>query len=250
MSGNKDAVLISVTDLHKRFESGEVMALDGVSAEIHRGEVVVIIGPSGSGKSTFLRCLNLLERPTGGSIRFDGVDITGADADIDRCRQKMGMVFQHFNLFPHMTILENMTLAPMKLKKKSREEAEAQALALLDRVGLKDRAGAYPGQLSGGQKQRIAIVRALCMDPEVMLFDEPTSALDPEMVGEVLEVMKDLAREGMTMVVVTHEMGFAREVGSRVIFMDGGAILEENTPAELFEHPQCQRLKSFLAKVL
>ncbi len=250
MSGNKDAVLISVTDLHKRFESGEVMALDGVSAEIRRGEVVVIIGPSGSGKSTFLRCLNLLERPTGGSIRFDGVDITGADADIDRCRQKMGMVFQHFNLFPHMTILENMTLAPMKLKKKSREEAEAQALALLDRVGLKDRAGAYPGQLSGGQKQRIAIVRALCMDPEVMLFDEPTSALDPEMVGEVLEVMKDLAREGMTMVVVTHEMGFAREVGSRVIFMDGGAILEENTPAELFEHPQCQRLKSFLAKVL
>ncbi len=250
MSGNKDAVLISVTDLHKRFESGEVMALDGVSAEIRRGEVVVIIGPSGSGKSTFLRCLNLLERPTGGSIRFDGVDITGADADIDRCRQKMGMVFQHFNLFPHMTILANMTLAPMKLKKKSREEAEAQALALLDRVGLKDRAGAYPGQLSGGQKQRIAIVRALCMDPEVMLFDEPTSALDPEMVGEVLEVMKDLAREGMTMVVVTHEMGFAREVGSRVIFMDGGAILEENTPAELFEHPQCQRLKSFLAKVL
>ncbi len=250
MSGNKDAVLISVTDLHKRFESGEVMALDGVSAEIRRGEVVVIIGPSGSGKSTFLRCLNLLERPTGGSIRFDGVDITGADVDIDRCRQKMGMVFQHFNLFPHMTILENMTLAPMKLKKKSREEAEAQALALLDRVGLLDRAGAYPGQLSGGQKQRIAIVRALCMDPEVMLFDEPTSALDPEMVGEVLEVMKDLAREGMTMVVVTHEMGFAREVGSRVIFMDGGAILEENTPAELFEHPQCQRLKSFLAKVL
>ncbi len=250
MSGNKDAVLISVTDLHKRFESGEVMALDGVSAEIHRGEVVVIIGPSGSGKSTFLRCLNLLERPTGGSIRFDGVDITGVDADINRCRQKMGMVFQHFNLFPHMTILANMTLAPMKLKKKSREEAEAQALALLDRVGLKDRAGAYPGQLSGGQKQRIAIVRALCMDPEVMLFDEPTSALDPEMVGEVLEVMKDLAREGMTMVVVTHEMGFAREVGSRVIFMDGGAILEENIPAELFEHPQCQRLKSFLAKVL
>lgn len=250
MSDKEPGALIRVTDLRKRFDSGSVTALDGVSLEIRRGEVVVIIGPSGSGKSTLLRCLNLLERPTGGSILFGGTDLTGQAVDIDSCRQKMGMVFQHFNLFPHMTVLRNMTLAPMKLLKKSEEEAEATALALLERVGLGDRAGAYPSQLSGGEKQRVAIVRALCMDPEVMLFDEPTSALDPEMVGEVLEVMKDLARDGMTMVVVTHEMGFAREVGSRVLFMDGGAVLEENTPAELFEHPQCQRLKSFLAKVL
>jgi polar amino acid transport system ATP-binding protein len=211
---------------------------------------VVVIGPSGSGKSTFLRCLNLLERPTGGAVVFDGVDITDPKVNIDLHRQKMGMVFQHFNLFPHKTILKNMTLAPMKLLKKSREEAEEKALTLLDRVGLRDRADAYPSQLSGGQKQRIAIVRALCMEPEVMLFDEPTSALDPEMVGEVLEVMKDLAHEGMTMVVVTHEMGFAREVGTRVIFMDGGIILEEDRPEELFAHPKSERLKTFLAKVL
>ena len=210
----------------------------------------MVIGPSGSGKSTFLRCLNLLERPSSGSITFGGVDITDPRVNIDVHRQKMGMVFQHFNLFPHMTILENMTLAPVKLLKKSREEAEAKARALLERVGLGDRADAYPSQLSGGQKQRIAIVRALCMEPEVMLFDEPTSALDPEMVGEVLEVMKDLAHDGMTMVVVTHEMGFAREVGSRVVFMDGGVIVEENAPAELFASPRSDRLKTFLAKVL
>ena len=248
MSGK---VLIQVRDLEKHFGSGgTIHALDGVSADISRGEVVVVIGPSGSGKSTFLRCLNLLERPTGGAVVFDGVDITDPKVNIDLHRQKMGMVFQHFNLFPHMTILENMILAPIKLLKKSRDEAEGKALALLERVGLKDRAGAYPSQLSGGQKQRIAIVRALCMEPEVMLFDEPTSALDPEMVGEVLEVMKDLARDGMTMVVVTHEMGFAREVGSRVIFMDGGVIVEENAPAELFANPVSDRLKSFLAKVL
>ncbi len=242
--------LIRVTGLQKYFKGEEIKALDGVDAEITRGEVVVVIGPSGSGKSTFLRCLNLLEQPTAGTIEFEGMDITDKAADINLHRQKMGMVFQHFNLFPHMTILKNMTIAPMKLLGKKKEEAEAQALALLDRVGLKDRAGAYPSQLSGGQKQRIAIVRALCMDPEVMLFDEPTSALDPEMVGEVLEVMKNLAREGMTMVVVTHEMGFAREVGSRVIFMDGGRIVEQGAPAELFDHPQSDRLKSFLAKVL
>ncbi len=247
MSGK---VLISVKNLQKHFDGGTIHALDGVSADIRKGEVVVVIGPSGSGKSTFLRCLNLLERPTGGSVTFDGVDITDPKVNIDLHRQKMGMVFQHFNLFPHMTILKNMTLAPMKLLKKSREEAEEKALTLLDRVGLRDRADAYPSQLSGGQKQRIAIVRALCMEPEVMLFDEPTSALDPEMVGEVLEVMKDLARDGMTMVVVTHEMGFAREVGSRVIFMDGGVIVEENTPAELFANPRSDRLKTFLAKVL
>ena len=249
MSG-KNEILIQVRDLQKHFGSGSIHALDGVSADIRRGEVVVVIGPSGSGKSTFLRCLNLLERPSSGSITFGGVDITDPRVNIDVHRQKMGMVFQHFNLFPHMTILENMTLAPVKLLKKSREEAEAKARALLERVGLGDRADAYPSQLSGGQKQRIAIVRALCMEPEVMLFDEPTSALDPEMVGEVLEVMKDLARDGMTMVVVTHEMGFAREVGSRVVFMDGGVIVEENAPAELFANPVSDRLKSFLAKVL
>ena len=249
MSG-KGEVLIRVENLEKHFKGGQIHALNGVTADIRRGEVVVVIGPSGSGKSTFLRCLNLLERPTGGSVTFDGVDITDPKVNIDIHRQKMGMVFQHFNLFPHMTILENMTLAPIKVLKKSKEEAEKKALSLLDRVGLADRAAAYPGQLSGGQKQRIAIVRALCMEPEVMLFDEPTSALDPEMVGEVLEVMRDLAKEGMTMVVVTHEMGFAREVGSRVIFMDGGAIVEENTPQELFGNPSSERLKVFLAKVL
>ena len=247
---NANDILIEVKGLQKHFGSGSIHALDGVSAGIRRGEVVVVIGPSGSGKSTFLRCLNLLERPTGGSVVFDGTDITDPKVNIDLHRQKMGMVFQQFNLFPHMTILENMTLAPIKLLKKDKAEAEAKAMALLDRVGLRDRAAAYPSQLSGGQKQRIAIVRALCMEPEVMLFDEPTSALDPEMVGEVLEVMKDLAHEGMTMVVVTHEMGFAREVGSRVIFMDGGVIVEENTPGELFTHPKSERLQSFLAKVL
>ena len=252
--------LIQVTDLKKHYNRGAIKALDGVTVDINKGDVMVVIGPSGSGKSTFLRSLNLMEEPTGGSILFDGVDITKKKVrneagrmvklDIDKHRQKMGMVFQHFNLFPHMTILENMTLAPMKLLGKTREAAESKAMALLDRVGLADRAKAYPSQLSGGQKQRIAIVRALCMEPEVMLFDEPTSALDPEMVGEVLEVMKDLAHEGMTMVVVTHEMGFAREVGSRVIFMDGGVIVEENEPQQLFEHPQSERLQSFLAKVL
>ena len=249
MSG-KNEILIQVRDLQKHFGNGSIHALDGVSADIRRGEVVVVIGPSGSGKSTFLRCLNLLERPSSGSITFGGVDITDPRVNIDIHRQKMGMVFQHFNLFPHMTILENMTLAPIKLLRKSREEAEAKARALLERVGLGDRADAYPSQLSGGQKQRIAIVRALCMEPEVMLFDEPTSALDPEMVGEVLEVMKALAHDGMTMVVVTHEMGFAREVGSRVVFMDGGVIVEENAPAELFASPRSDRLKTFLAKVL
>ena len=243
-------VLIQVKDLQKHFAGGKVHALNGVSNQIRKGEVVVVIGPSGSGKSTFLRCLDLLDRPTGGSVHFNGVDITDPNTNIDLHRQKMGMVFQHFNLFPHMTVLENMTLAPIKLLKKSREEAEQKARGLLERVGLGERAGAYPDQLSGGQKQRIAIVRALCMEPEVMLFDEPTSALDPEMVGEVLEVMKDLAREGMTMVVVTHEMGFAREVASRVIFMADGMIVEEGTPAELFDNPKSDRLKTFLAKVL
>jgi len=243
-------VLIRVEGLQKHFDGGDVKALKGVSAEIRQGEVVVVIGPSGSGKSTFLRCLNLLERPTAGTVVFDGVDITDPKTDIDRHRQKMGMVFQHFNLFPHKTVLDNMTLAPVKLRKKSRAEAEEKAMALLERVGLADRAGAYPAQLSGGQQQRIAIVRALCMEPEVMLFDEPTSALDPEMVGEVLNVMRDLARDGMTMVAVTHEMGFAREVGSRVVFMDEGVIVEENTPEALFARPKSERLQSFLAKVL
>jgi len=240
--------IIEVKDLKKSFGTLEV--LKGINTEVQRGEVVVVIGPSGSGKSTFLRCLNLLETPTAGSIYVDGAEITDPKCDINLHRQKMGMVFQHFNLFNNMTILRNMTLAPMTLLKKSKEDAEAQALALLRRVGLEDKANAYPSQLSGGQKQRIAIVRALCMDPEVMLFDEPTSALDPEMVGEVLDVMKELAQDGMTMVVVTHEMGFAREVGSRVLFMDEGVIMEENEPHEFFANPKCERLQSFLAKVL
>lgn len=242
--------MISVKDLKKYYNGEKIKALDGVSAEIKKGEVVVVIGPSGSGKSTFLRCLNLLEVPTDGHILFNGTDITDEKTDINIHRQKMGMVFQHFNLFPHMTILKNLTIAPIKVLKKSKEDAEAQAMALLKRVGLEDRANAYPSQLSGGQKQRIAIVRALCMNPDVMLFDEPTSALDPEMVGEVLDVMKQLAREGMTMVVVTHEMGFAKEVGSRVIFMDEGKIVEENSPVAIFDNPNSERLKSFLAKVL
>ena len=252
--------LIQVTDLKKHYNRGAIKALDGVTVDINRGDVMVVIGPSGSGKSTFLRSLNLLEDPTSGSIVFDGVDITKrkykdpqgkvVKVNIDEHRQKMGMVFQHFNLFPHMTILKNMTLAPRKLLKKSQQEADKKALELLGRVNLADRAGAYPSQLSGGQKQRIAIVRALCMDPEVMLFDEPTSALDPEMVGEVLEVMKELAKEGMTMVVVTHEMGFAREVADRVIFMEEGKIVEEGTPEEIFSAPKQPRTRDFLAKVL
>ena len=245
-----DNVLIRVENLQKEFAKGKVKALQTVNADIHQGEVVVVIGPSGSGKSTFLRCLNLLELPTGGSIYFNDVDITDKSVDINLHRRKMGMVFQHFNLFPHMAILGNMTLAPIKLLGKSKTEAEEKAMELLARVGLADRANAYPSQLSGGQKQRIAIVRALCMEPDVMLFDEPTSALDPEMVGEVLEVMKELAHEGMTMVVVTHEMGFAREVGDRVIFMADGMIVEEGTPEEIFTAPKQARTKEFLAKVL
>jgi len=247
---NAENVLVKVKDLKKHYNDGAVHALDGVSMNISRGEVVVIIGPSGSGKSTFLRSLNLLEVPTDGEILVGGVNLLDKKANINLHRQKMGMVFQHFNLFPHMTILRNMTIAPMKLLKKSKEEAEKKAMELLHMVGLADRAEAYPSQLSGGQKQRVAIVRALCMEPEIMLFDEPTSALDPEMVGEVLEVMKKLARDGMTMVVVTHEMGFAREVGSRVVFMDGGQIIEEGTPEEIFNHPKSDRLQGFLAKVL
>ena len=244
-------VLIQVQDLKKHFTgTSAIKALDGVSVDIKKGEVVVVIGPSGSGKSTFLRCLNLLEVPTGGQILFNGVDITDKSCNINLHRQKMGMVFQHFNLFPHMTILRNMTLAPVKLLHKSQEEADAQALKLLQRVGLGARGNAYPAQLSGGQKQRVAIVRALMMEPEVMLFDEPTSALDPEMVGEVLEVMKELAHDGMTMVVVTHEMGFAREVGSRVLFMADGKLVEQGTPEQIFEHPQNPRLQDFLGKVL
>ena len=244
-------VLIQVQDLKKHFTgTSAIKALDGVSVDIKKGEVVVVIGPSGSGKSTFLRCLNLLEVPTGGQILFNGVDITDKSCNINLHRQKMGMVFQHFNLFPHMTILRNMTLAPVKLLHKSQEEADAQALKLLQRVGLGDRGNAYPAQLSGGQKQRVAIVRALMMEPEVMLFDEPTSALDPEMVGEVLEVMKELAHDGMTMVVVTHEMGFAREVGSRVLFMADGKLVEQGSPEQIFEHPQNPRLQDFLGKVL
>ena len=243
-------VLISVKHLVKEYNHGTVHALDGCDLDIHKGEVVAIIGPSGSGKSTLLRSLNMLEEPTSGAIFFDGVDLASKSVNIDLHRQKMGMVFQHFNLFPHMTIMDNMTLAPIQVKHMDRGEAEKKALALLDRVGLQDRARAYPIQLSGGQKQRIAIVRALMMEPEVMLFDEPTSALDPEMVGEVLEVMKELAQEGMTMVVVTHEMGFAREVGSRVLFMADGKLLEEGSPADIFGNPQHPRLQDFLSKVL
>ena len=245
-----DNVIIRTEGVQKYYKGGEIKALDGVSASIHQGDVVVVIGPSGSGKSTFLRCLNLLEKPTGGHIYFNNVDIMDPKVDINIHRQKMGMVFQHFNLFPHMTLLKNMTLGPIQLLKKSPEEAEAKAMALLERVGLADRANAYPNQLSGGQKQRVAIVRALAMEPDVMLFDEPTSALDPEMVGEVLEVMKQLAEEGITMVVVTHEMGFAREVGDRVIFMDGGQILEEGTPEQIFNNPQNPRTQEFLSKLL
>ena len=247
---NDKEVLISVRGLKKHYNDGAVKALDGVDADIRKGEVVVVIGPSGSGKSTFLRSLNLLERPTAGTITFEGQDITSHKNDINKLRQKMGMVFQHFNLFPHLTILDNMTLGPKKLLKMSKEEAEAKARKLLETVALPDRADAYPSQLSGGQKQRIAIVRALCMSPDVMLFDEPTSALDPEMVGEVLDVMKSLAKEGMTMVVVTHEMGFAKEVGDRVIFMESGVIVEEGTPEEIFGAPKSERLQTFLAKVL
>ncbi len=247
---DKKEVLIKVTDLKKHYNNGTVKALNGINAEIYKGEVVVIIGPSGSGKSTFLRSLNLLELPTSGKIELDGVDITDKKVNINKYRQKMGMVFQHFNLFPNMTILRNMTIAPTKLLKKSTAEANAKAEELLKRVGLADRANAYPSQLSGGQKQRIAIVRALCMEPEVMLFDEPTSALDPEMVGEVLDVMKELAADGMTMIVVTHEMGFAREVADRVIFMDGGVIIEQGTPEEIFTSPKSERLQKFLANVL
>ncbi|WP_297871178.1 amino acid ABC transporter ATP-binding protein [uncultured Oscillibacter sp.] len=240
--------MIDVKNLYKSF--GDHLVLDNISEHIFPGEKVVIIGPSGSGKSTFLRCLNLLETPTGGSITFQGTEITDPKVKIDQIRQQMGMVFQHFNLFPNMTIQKNITLAPVRTGLMKQEEADQTAKALLHRVGLEDKAEAYPNQLSGGQKQRIAIVRALAMKPKVMLFDEPTSALDPEMVGEVLDVMKELAREGMTMAVVTHEMGFAREVGSRVLFMDGGHIIEQNEPAEFFTHPKSERLKSFLEKVL
>ena len=252
--------LIQVKNLEKHYNKGSLHALDGVSIDINKGDVMVVIGPSGSGKSTFLRSLNLLEQPTGGSIEFHGIDITKktyvngqgkrVKVDIDGLRQNMGMVFQHFNLFPHKTILDNMILAPVKVKGMDPAEAKQKALALLKRVGLEDRAYAYPIQLSGGQKQRIAIVRALMMEPEVMLFDEPTSALDPEMVGEVLDVMKELASTGMTMVVVTHEMGFAREVGNRVVFMDAGKILEQGTPEEIFAAPKNPRLQDFLSKVL
>lgn len=261
----RDDSLIQVKNLKKYYNRGTIRALDNVNLDIDRGDVVVIIGPSGSGKSTLLRSLNLLEEPTSGSILYDGVDITRHKytqvnpdtgktetirVNIDQQRQKMGMVFQHFNLFPHLTIMENMTLAPMQVLHMSKADAEKKAQALLERVGLGDRGGAYPIQLSGGQKQRVAIVRALCMEPEVMLFDEPTSALDPEMVGEVLDVMRELARSGMTIVTVTHEMGFAREVGTRVVFVDHGQILEQGTPAEIFENPQHPRLKDFLSKVL
>ena len=241
-------VLFEIKDLCKSF--GDNLVLDHISTEIRKGEVLVIVGPSGSGKSTFLRSLNLLEEPTGGTISFEGLNITDPKCNINKYRQKIGMVFQHFNLFPHKTILENMTLAPMKLLKKTKEEAESQAMELLRRVGLEEKANAYPSQLSGGQKQRIAIVRSLCMDPDVILFDEPTSALDPEMVGEVLNVMRDLAKQGMTMAVVTHEMGFAKEVGTRVIFIDEGQIKEENTPQEFFSNPKNPRLQEFLSKVL
>ena len=241
-------VLISVKDLKKSFDKNEV--LKGIDIDICKGDVVCVIGASGSGKSTFLRCLNLLETPTGGNIFFEGTNLTDQKVDLNVHRQKMGMVFQQFNLFPHMTVLKNMTVAPVMLKKMTKEQAEAKAMELLARVGLADRADSYPNQLSGGQKQRVAIVRALCMEPDVMLFDEPTSALDPEMVGEVLEVMKALAKQGMTMVVVTHEMGFAREVSNRVIFLDNGVIAEIGTPEEIFENPKCERLQTFLSKVL
>lgn len=241
-------VLFQIDSLCKAF--GENLVLDHISTEIHKGEVVVIVGPSGSGKSTFLRSLNLLEVPTGGTISFEGLNITDKKTDINKYRQKIGMVFQHFNLFPHKTILENLTLAPIKLLKKSKAEAEAEAMALLKRVGLEEKAGAYPAQLSGGQKQRIAIVRSLAMRPEVILFDEPTSALDPEMVGEVLNVMSDLAKEGMTMIIVTHEMGFAKEVGTRVLFIDEGIIKEENNPKDFFENPKHPRLQEFLSKII
>ena len=240
--------VIQVKNLKKNF--GEIQVLKGIDIDINKGDVVCVIGASGSGKSTFLRCLNMLEVPTGGNIFFEGADLTNDKVDLNLHRQKMGMVFQQFNLFPHLTILNNLTLAPIMLKKLPKEQAEAKAMELLERVGLADRADAYPNQLSGGQKQRVAIVRALCMEPDVMLFDEPTSALDPEMVGEVLDVMKGLAREGMTMVVVTHEMGFAKEVSNRVIFLDDGVIAEEGTPAEIFGTPQCERLQTFLSKVL
>ena len=243
-------VLISVQHLVKEYDHGAVHALNDCNLDIRRGEVVAIIGPSGSGKSTLLRSLNLLEQPTSGAIYFDGADLAGKSVDIDLHRQKMGMVFQHFNLFPHKTVLQNITMAPVTLKKKTPAEAKAQAMSLLERIGLADKAGTYPNMLSGGQKQRIAIVRALAMDPEVMLFDEPTSALDPEMVGEVLDLMRDLAKDGMTMAVVTHEMGFAREVADRVVFMADGKILEEGAPAALFDHPQDPRLQDFLSKVL
>ncbi len=246
---NADTIIQTI-NLKKHYRGGKIKALDGLNASVRKGEVVVIIGPSGSGKSTFLRSLNLLELPTSGSIFFNGTDIAARNVNINVHRQKMGMVFQHFNLFPHMTILKNMTVAPIKLLGKSKDEAEAKAMELLTRVGLADRADAYPSQLSGGQKQRIAIVRALCMEPEVMLFDEPTSALDPEMVGEVLDLIKQLAHEGMTMVVVTHEMGFAKEVADRVIFMDEGKIVEQGTPDEIFTSPSNSRLKDFLSKVL
>ncbi len=242
--------LIQVIDLKKHYNNGAIKALDGINVDIHRGDVMVVLGPSGSGKSTFLRSLNLLEEPTGGHILFDGVDITDKKVDINLHRRRMGMVFQHFNLFPHKTIMENMIMAPIKVKGMAKADAQEKAQALLDRVGLGDRGSAYPVQLSGGQKQRVAIVRALMMEPDVMLFDEPTSALDPEMVGEVLEVMKELAHDGMTMVVVTHEMGFAREVGNRVLFMADGTLMEEGTPDEIFNHPRCDRLKDFLSKVL
>lgn len=243
-----DNVLIKVDNLCKSF--GEVDVLKGINAEIHKGDVMVVIGASGSGKSTFLRCLNLLEEPTSGTICFEGTDITDSSVNINIHRQKMGMVFQQFNLFPHMTVMKNLTIGPIKLLNQSKADAEAKALELLERVGLADRADAYPSQLSGGQKQRIAIVRALCMNPDVMLFDEPTSALDPEMVGEVLEVMKQLAKEGMTMVVVTHEMGFAREVGTNIVFVDDGVIVEQGNPKEFFENPKNLRLKDFLSKVI
>ena len=243
-------VLIKVRGLKKHYSGGRIHALDGIDIDINKGDVMVVIGPSGSGKSTFLRSLNLLEEPSEGAIVFDGTDITGGRINLDEYRQKMGMVFQHFNLFPHKTILENLTIAPLIVKKENKAEAEKRAMELLTRVGLADRANAYPVQLSGGQKQRVAIVRALCMNPEVMLFDEPTSALDPEMVGEVLDVMKDLAKAGMTMVCVTHEMGFAREVGNRVVFMEDGKVVEEGTPDDIFKNPKSPRLKDCLSKGL